>query len=262
MNERQRMHYLDALGIDTFVPRFVLPVAKLSAPCALPAVAAAEPESVLVNEPVHGLASPVVGGEERRVLDDIVRATQIPGPSKNDDASETASLSASLDAPLSEATAAPVRFSLALWHLGKVQVIDSRRQGDALPTDALLSNILQAVGCLDLNLPKAEMLQWPMVERQQHGGWPAAQELVQGFLDGRLLSRPVAYLFLFGDDAARAVLGEGCDITQTRYACVPVPAFEAEAIVLPSLAEILYQPECKRDVWRALSGLPKLRPGA
>ncbi len=260
MNERQRMHYLDALGIDAFVPRFVLPVAKTSVPCALPAVAEPERESVFIDEPSPAVVSPVAGGQERRLLDDIVQATQIPAPSKEDDAQETPSLNAALDVPL--AAAAPVRFSLALWHLGRVQVIDSRRQGDALPTDTLLSNILQAVGCLDLNLPKAEMLHWPMVERQQHGGWPAAQEMVQGFLDGRLLARPVPYLFLFGDDAARAVLGETCDIAQTRYACVPVPAFDAEAVVLPSLAEILYQPECKRDVWRALSELPRLRTGA
>lgn len=259
MNERQRMHYLDAMGIDAFVPRFVLPAAKASEQCVLPAVSGEEESRIIVEQsfqsPVEGPVVPVHKGKggERRLLDDIVQATRAPAPDKAERLDEPTAQSL----PVSEQQQAPVRFSLALWHLRNVQVIDSRRHGDALPTDALLSNILQAVGCLDLNLPKAEMLHWPMVERQQNGGWSAAQEMVQGFLDGRLLARPVAYLFLFGNDAARAVLGADCDFEQVCYRKVPVPAFDAEAVVMPSLADILYQPECKRDVWHALIDLPK-----
>lgn len=36
MNEQRRMQYLDAMGIDMFVPRFVLAGAALSSQCELP----------------------------------------------------------------------------------------------------------------------------------------------------------------------------------------------------------------------------------
>ncbi len=42
MNERQRMQYLDAMGIDMFVPKVILPNAKASVVCELPVASAAE----------------------------------------------------------------------------------------------------------------------------------------------------------------------------------------------------------------------------
>ena len=36
MNELTRMQYLDAMGVETFVPRRILPAAQLSTVCELP----------------------------------------------------------------------------------------------------------------------------------------------------------------------------------------------------------------------------------
>ena len=47
MNELQRQHYLSALGVDTYMPRWHLPFAPISVACELPA---------LVEEQVSGVS--------------------------------------------------------------------------------------------------------------------------------------------------------------------------------------------------------------
>ncbi len=278
MNERQRMQYLETMGIDCFVPRFVLPEAKSSSLCELP----------VANDPIrslsvesHGLAqeqSPhpttssstsnvgasglaQTGGAKRISIDDIIDGKktepvletvvgkEAPAQSASDETIQ------SIVESVSDVPKEAVQFSLSLWHIDKIQIIDSRKPGDALPTDALLSNILLAIGGLSLQLPRVERIDWPMVETAADKSWQAAREMVQGFLEGRLLAKPVSHILLFGQDACTAVLGQDVDFIQQQYQTLPVEAFDASAIVLPSLADILRAPSFKSDVWRALSVL-------
>lgn len=269
MNERQRMQYLEVMGIDTFVPRFILPVAKLSAVCELPILdekpaqahqtmsSLSESVAPEATESREARSEPV--GLERISIDNIVAAK--PGSRADSKAEPKAAVSVAKLDLMTLASRTPVvnqvRFSLSLWRVGELQVIDSRRQGDALPTDALISNILLAVGCLELHLPKVEMLHWPMVENAKDSGWDAAREMVHGFLDGRLLTKPVAHILLFGQDAYQAVLGEEMEYADAKFKVLPVKAFDAQAVVLPSLADILHEPVSKSEVWLALKDLSR-----
>ncbi len=278
MNERQRMQYLETMGIDCFVPRFILPEAKSSSLCELPV--ANDPARSFPVEGIvpaadlsqGGLSAPAMsesrsntgspdlsraGGPKRISIDDIIDAAPsaaIDEISGKDVGGETvqALVDSLTDKPKEE-----VRFSLSLWHVDNIQIIDSRKPGDALPTDALLSNILLAVGGLTLQLPRVERIDWPMVETASDKSWNAAREMVQGFLEGRLFARPVSHILLFGQDACAAVLGKEVDFIQQRYQSIAVDAFGASAIVLPSLADILRAPKFKADVWRALSILSR-----
>ncbi|MFL0800599.1 MAG: hypothetical protein K6L80_09130 [Agarilytica sp.] len=278
MNERQRMQYLETMGIDCFVPRFVLPEAKSSSLCELPvANDPVRPLSIAANGTVQapsshpeisestsnvnssGLAQ--IEGAKRISIDDIIDGK------KTELALEKVASKEALAHSLSEATVQSlvesvtdvpkeaVQFSLSLWHIDKIQIIDSRKPGDALPTDALLSNILLAIGGLSLQLPRVERIDWPMVETASDKSWQAAREMVQGFLEGRLLAKPASHILLFGQDACTAVIGQDVDFIQQQYQTLPVDAFDASAIVLPSLADILRAPSFKSDVWRALSVL-------
>ncbi len=279
MNERQRMQYLETMGIDCFVPRFVLPEAKCSALCELPiandpsrafSAEVATPTAdalqyspsvpILPGSASHtdtsGLAR--TDGPKRIAIDDIIDVKK-PAAS-NKEAADKDVGGETIQALVNTLTEKPkddVRFSLSLWHIDNIQIIDSRKPGDALPTDALLNNILLAIGGLALQLPRVERIDWPMVETAEDKSWQAAQEMVQGFLEGRLFAKPVSYILLFGQDACTAVLGQDVDFIQQQYQTFPVDAFEASAIVLPSLADILRAPKFKADVWRALSVLSR-----
>ncbi len=289
------MQYLEAMGIDTFVPRFLLSGARVSGVCELSVIEApitpapqngltslgftegAAPDVAASIQPVLGVGSSELrsgsSGLERLSIGDIISAKPElgkgqekrqeeqsgPGPNKADKPTLDLKSLVSAQVPKEQ-----IRFSLALWHVGNLQVIDSRKQGDALPTDALLANILIALGCLESHLPKVEMLHWPMVETAQDNGWRAAKEMVHGFLDGRLMAKPVSHILLFGQDAYQSVLGEACDVEgdeasflKAQYTAVHVDAFDTTAIILPSLADILRQPASKRDVWRSLITLSR-----
>ncbi len=288
MNERQRMQYLEVMGIDTFVPRFLLSGAKVSGVCELPVITESitpEPNKALASlgftkgvvSNVDASLQPAIetgnagarsesSGLERVSIAGIIssKAEQVQekreeGQSKADN-NKTDKPALDLKSLISvQVPKEQVRFSLALWHVGNLQAIDSRKQGDALPTDALLTNILRSFDCLESHLPKVEILHWPMVETAQENGWGAAKEMVHGFLDGRLMAKPVSHILLFGQDAYQSVLGEASGVEaddtsflKAQYTAVHVEAFDATAIILPSLADILRQPSSKLDVWHSL----------
>lgn len=284
MNERQRMQYLEVMGIDTFVPRFLLSGAKASGVCELPVITesvTSEPNKALTSLGITEGVGPSVAaslqptieagnkgarsessGLERVSIEGIISSKPELGQGQEEQAKADNNKADKPALDLKSLVSAQVpkeqiRFSLALWHVGNLQIIDSRKQGDALPTDALLTNILSAFGCLDSHLPKVEMLHWPMVETAQDNGWCAAKEMVHGFLDGRLMAKPASHILLFGQDAFQSVLGEASDaddasFLKAQYTAVHVEAFDATAIILPSLADILRQPSSKLDVWRSL----------
>lgn len=226
------MQYLDAMGIDSFVPRFLLPGANAPIPCSLSAV----PEGTSDQQDKPDIA-PVVEGFASVPL---VQS----GPTSEDD---TESASASVE------NQASASFSLALWRVGeRLQVIDSRQSGDALPTQSLLGNILSVIGMSIPPLSNVEILHWPMHAKAQDKSWCAATQMVQGFLEARFADKPVSHLWLFGEDACRAVLGAQAAVGLFQRQRLETLA--VDAIVLPSLGALLYRPELKIDVWRALKG--------
>lgn len=277
MNELQRMQYLDAMGIDSFVPRLLLSSARPPTLCDLPVSHADQQysdqkdgsSSALDRETAAGVIAERVIGQfiledkvdfpEGRLLENASPQEVVPTTIE-----ETALVSqAESDAQEGggfKVRAEQVRFSLASWRPNaEVLAIDSRRSGDALPTHSLLSNMLQSLGLLNLSLPKAEILNWPMVKGPQDTSWDAAIQMVKGFLEGKILVAPVEYILLLGHESCTAVMGEGFDIPNNMYQCISLPEFECQVVVLPSLTELLYTPALKKDVWHALLAMQKKR---
>ena len=144
-------------------------------------------------------------------------------------------------------------------------VIDSRHAELALPTEPLLNNILVALGLPRQPLPKADILRWPMFENQYEAqGQEVARETLQALLEGMLESRSCKYLLLMGAEACHFILnaeqlGEGFEPEVSLKAfcgkSFALNHLSATAIVVPSLSDMLQNPEQKRDTWRAIQPL-------
>ena len=309
MNEAIRMHYLEAMGVDMFVPRKRLVNAPEATLCRLPqkcvsdiagagasaimhpAVAKSgpalgrsksehsSPEENLSINPNSSLSSvladigAVVDAEsdnQGRGLKEAPQASEVSasvaevkdfsvvGDSKGDASahSKLASSIATITSPeINQAVELqPANLYLGLWHTANgILVLDEMAPGDALPTDALLGNILSANGLLPAGLPSLEVQRWPVPGAV--GGdptWAGACEMMRDFLDGRSVSAPIRALILCGESAAKAVFGEDFDHSSSCFSEQNVPGFEYSGLVLPSLKTMLYQPELKKNIWRAL----------
>lgn len=260
MNEQQRMQYLEAMGVDMFTPRWVLPGARASQLCQLPVANVAPATEVApVPQQNHQSVQPRPDAQARpeksagavvsHLLDTVARQAKSPLPGPKSEAASPI--------PVQDEAA----FSLAFWRVhSHIMVVDSR-QPKALPTQALLQSLLAAMGVTG-RLPRAEVQAWP-VPGSSDKSWHSAREMIQAFLETRLLSEPVKYLVLMGQDAARAVLAEPDDGLDSNSAAnaqrplgrVNLDSFACEALVTPSLAELLLQPRLKAGLWRLLAPL-------
>jgi hypothetical protein len=233
VNEIQRLAYLDALGIDSYISRSQLPAAAPSrrlrivrpvqatpaVPELLPAVPAPEPEPAAVS----------------------------PGPaakatSAGVDPPATARPVAGVPAPEAPAAGveAPPMFSVMACYLGGRYWLDevprSREPGDDY--QVLLQGICIALGW-DPGKPVLERFDWPMHHnRQLDQGQEAARHGFEGFIRARLEQRPVSGIVLLGEPEGgwfdAAVFG-GLQIVTTVSAW-----------------RMLRQPELKKVAWRDL----------
>lgn len=253
------MQYLGAMGIDTFVPRRLLPAAKVPVACALPiewvseAVAAPSPQTPAVL-PSGQVSSAFV----QSLLTPAGRAA-VQGESS---AIAGEDMPAMADERTLQQWLAPkrqpvLRFSLALWQLANgVVLIDTREPKAALPTQALLHNIVQVLG-RGLTLPKADVITWPLLHSAEVNPheWQDAQDMVHAFLASRFEVLPPKLVIAMGNTAARLVLALSADASVEHAKCYTHEHLPCAVVALPSLAELLKQPLLKRYIWPALKPL-------
>ena len=249
MNEIQRQQYLDAIGIDTYMPRWILPRAASPFSCqpvlpqaeanhqAIAQAAAVNPAiseregraeiaapaggAIVVTEPLNEQSAVAAASPQPEIpaktapLDVLASIEGAPEAAKK--SSAPVSAKSILDA-LSDEKRPDPRFALSLWRVNEdLMVVDSRHSELALPTEPLLRNILSALGFAPQPLPNAEVLRWPMFENNyEPQGQAIARETLQAMLEGMLESQPCKYLLLMGAEAchyilSEAHLGEGFD---------------------------------------------------
>jgi hypothetical protein len=265
------MEYLDAMGIPMFVPRRILPGARASAQAVLAQRISAEDalpldHSSVNHSPVNH--SPVnhspVNHSPVNEVPPMVDAPTVPRPAPtavsdivNTFTRPASRTDAPLEPPLAAPTAAaepPVQFALSIWRPSPaLMIIDSRHAGGALPTQALLENILHAKG---LSLPprKPDIVIWPPAGMAPTPGWHSAREMLQAFLQARLEQQPAQYLWLMGESACHAVLADR-PFQENLGLAVNLDALASLAVVLPSLADMLQQPALKARTWAAIRAL-------
>lgn len=259
MNELQRQSYLNALGLESYVPRWLLPGAPEPVQCDWPVEAAptedsaAEPPAVDTSAPTPAKTTEPAQGA--RALTDVMREMgQVP-------AAEPAS-SPEVVAPAQQSALEVQPFTLSIWRSSlPLLVLDARQPRAALPTERLLHNLLcslgplfgPSLGTLSPDSVSEEVLSWPLVRTASVKLTAAsARDELHTWLEAELERRPVKGLLLMGENAARHFLSEEADLAALWWHKVELEAFGRPALVAPSLVELLQEPSRKLDLWRAL----------
>jgi len=304
MNEIQRQQYLDAMGIDTYMPRWILPAAaspfscqpvlpesesqtaaqlqSISSPLAAAESAQVEPHNTseavtptasasIAPAPATAAATPNTPDQSSApqppsAAQDVLSSVAAAGTESKPSALTKPVSAESILQSLSDEKRPDPRFALSLWRVSDdLMVIDSRHSELALPTEPLLLNILSALGFPRQSLPKVEVLRWPMFENSyEPQGQAVARETLQAMLEAMLEKQPCKHLLLMGAEACHYLLGDdqlgdGFETTlsfeRSLGRSFSLEALSVAAIVVPSLSDLLQQPELKRRTWQAIQPL-------
>lgn len=261
MNELQRQRYLSALGIDTFVPRLVLPWAQPSQPCELPQAPPATNIGPAVMEavrqeprpaPAASVATSASGAQAvSQVLRDMGADTTPPV--------RKTPLMASVPKPREPLKA----LYLHLWRPAKdLLVVDHYQPGEALPTHALLSNMLRLLWPEDTHIDAGEAVRCPVSDKVDHlYNRETMQTQLQLWLSEELGKTPQAQVWLLGAELAQLLIkhpphSHGTPAEQALvFKRWPLNCeLSTQALVLPSLSDMLNAPELKRQLWGAVRG--------
>lgn len=259
MNELHRQIYLSALGLDTYMPRLHLPFAPVSVACELPLVVQdaqpiAKPELLIESftsqvQPQSSIkAMPTDLSPVSNLIGNMLNAPKVV---------KAAVQSISAADILAQLDAKPITidaFSLSIWRpLDGVMIIDARNTKLALPTELLLNNILRSVFSNQALKPQEEVLRWPMIENSftKRTAFDARNEL-QTWLSVQHEIRPIRYLWLMGANAATYLLPEKSEYNESLYKTIPLIDAAINALILPSLNELLQKPATKQQLFAAL----------
>ena len=289
MNEQRRAHYLEAMGLDTYVPRWRLPNACSPVACELafeePVPQTADSDKSLRAVTETGVASDVLSTDQARspgsslssplsnslsrslskdlsnVLADLSGSKTTRSSVLGDDANSADSVTQNASESASESGLghehAEAKFHLGLWYTDTgLQVLDSREEGDALPIEVFLSNVLVGNGLIHSALPPMETQNWPFpgaLEKERT--WKAACIMLSDFFQARFQHSPARAILAFGEDAAKSILGEDLDFAERRFSSCVSENYNLPVYILPALREFLYEPDLKRALWEAFSPL-------
>jgi hypothetical protein len=261
LNEHQRLSYLEAIGVVSYVPRFLLPRAKYSnllessdctdnttaspidiqrcvdAPIRV-AVERDLPDHVKLDAPAGGLISGILSALE---------------PAKKNTAMSDEMPALVQAVVVDQDIARP--FLLSIWRPSSALIIvDTRQSETPLPTQSLLQNMLAAKNIKEFS-QAPEVLQWPsIVTSAAPGSWNDASDMVLAYLSARLHQQPAQYLWVMGETAFRALSPQhifGEKLGQS----LNINSLGVLAVVLPSLSEMVLTPKLKAIAWSAIRDL-------
>lgn len=281
MNEVRRQQYLDVIGIDSYMPRLILPFAPAPKQCAVPDLVVPEivvPElTVAVDQSsvlVEHTEPEIIESPAPIVKQPVAAAGPITSPLDALQGMSGSADKAPVSNTISEEVAVQavserqeaVNFSLSVWRVSEdLLVVDSRQAELALPVNALLNNILLALGLLEQALPKIEVVSWPKVDSHFSGqDAQSARDMLGAMFEARLEQYPAKFILLMGESAAHYMLpasvlsGTSSPAESLQYLqgkSVFLQDYNASAIVVPSLTDMLNTPALKAIAWQAIQPL-------
>lgn len=258
MNELHRQTYLSALGLDSYMPRFQLPFAPPSYVCEMPALvldsqvgpSADQVESVIASIQIPASTAPVF--PQTSPVDSLMG--NILDTPKISRAISQPITAADILSQLNVKPATIEPFSLNIWRpVEGVMIVDSRNIKLALPTELLLQNVLRALFPNQILRLEDEVLRWPAIENSfaKRSVTDARNEL-QTWLSVQHEIRPIRYLLLMGENAATYLLPESVVYKEYLFKSASLSESTINALILPSLNEILQKPAAKRQLYAAL----------
>lgn len=257
MNELQRQLYLSALGVDTYMPRWQLAFAPVSIACTLP-VFSESPISIENTSNIQNVP-PVISRVNHQTDNNAITSinsliSDIFNTKKIVKAETSVKESDSQLAKMA-VTSIIDAFSLSVWRpFDGLMIVDSRNTKLALPTDALLKNLFRHMFSQSSCLFKEEVLRCPMIENSfaKRTAEDARAEL-QTWLSVQCEIRPIKYLWLMGDNATNYIATKSANESSRLWQLCPVADSNIQALILPSLNELLMNPSLKKSLFTAIN---------
>ena len=251
LNKRELHNwYLAALGVPRYVPRDQCdeeaPAIENDAGQEVPVTAVVDTQAP--GEPLEQISRIL----KPEAAQKIIEASEAPDAP---DASNTEPSKPELDKRAAEDIAA-ARLNLVAWQpADDLLVINDLGEGGQVSADhgRLLINILRAVQRLPENgvLPHSEPLVWP--DKSGDSSEAGARIMMSSFLTARIAKRHVRVVLFMGEDAARFVAEKSNDADAPGES-VSLSG-EATGIVIPTLDQMLADPEAKKTTWQAIRHL-------
>lgn len=252
INELQRLAYLEAMGVDAYVPRLQLPGALASQLCAIPIVEeqasveyAAEPV-----QPVQPVKAPVAvkghAAAAHALFDDQLDK-KIRKPAAVTKVASVRTQQTVQDSP---------QFSLSIVRASHILIIDGGLEGHINPQDylQLLHNMLFALGAGKQQL-SIDAFVWPMNKNNQiDQGEIAARQTLEAFLAKQAEQMSKRYFLVMGDVASRYVSRDPLPVGEF----VKYGQLDVQLIRTQSASQMLTQPHIKHEVWRDLAPLHRV----
>ncbi len=252
MNELQRQAYMEAMGVDCYIPRLHLPAALPSVLCEIPELAEVPVAKTVANEAAAPVTSTPKGkngsaAAMQALLDD-------DAPIKEASPQSVKTVTETL---VQDTSANPIpHFSLSIVRGGNVLIVDDGLPGHVNPSEylQLLHNILFALGAGKQQLA-IDSFVWPMVKNSKiDQSETAARQTLDAFLSKQVDQLKAQYIIVMGEAAASYISSEAL-ATGTLHTH---PQWKLPLICTNSASPMLSDPSLKRAVWNDLQPLLSL----
>ena len=227
MEEALRHQYLKSLGVVEYIPRDLVVDVEVQNSNSADTPSSADP-----------------AGVREKLLE--LNSTDSDSIEEPENQTSVASVSAIRSVEISD-----IEVKLALWQPTE-EILVCCSIEEALPDPVqtqLLSNILIAMGQGDGRLAQCEIAQWPPFENMT-GGKEEAREFIATLLSARLDSSDTELVLICGSAGAQWILSEK-QKERVKDGNVELSDGVA-AIIIPSLGEMIEDPELKREAWQRL----------
>lgn len=271
VSELQRQAYLDAMGVDCYIPRLVLPAALPSQLCEMPAN-----EILAEDQPPWEQSGSTADGAgavgQAAVATEASTAVPTTASRSNTSAAAVQALFDDIDpnprakaraasnveagaGPKATASTIP-HFHLTIVRGANVLLVDNGLSADTDSAEylRLLQNMLHAIGAGKPQL-SIDSFRWPMTKSGNvDQGETAARQTLQAFLAKQAGQLKVAYLLVMGEVAAHYLSEEalptGSFVAHTQM--------DVQLIHTQSASRMLVEPAIKRQVWQDLQPLRRV----
>lgn len=244
MDPSLQHHYLQTLGIVQYVPRDTV-YKDIEAPGDIetkPENAVTQPE----QPPSRPATKPVDVAALVNLDLDAKPATEV---------SRSASKKVPKSSPKEDSQPATnIEVKLSLWQATEDLLVCTAVKGDLADRAEmeLLTNILNAIGCGIRQLPQIDLMEWPPYPGAA-GDKADVMEFLSMSLETRLAKNPVKSILLLGDTAANWLAS--ADAGQQSDTVKLALSSETSALLIPSLGEMIAQPQLKAVAWQRLKSL-------
>lgn len=246
MDELRRLSYLQAMGVESYFPRFLLGGSRPSVQCEQPPQirVVAQPSSVQIEAPPTAQPSAAPKGKLKEIASDLADMLDtLPSRSAVPVAKKAAKAADADIAPRTETGAACEPFNIRITGGSDVLALDSAIDAvDDRSTQRFILQLMFAIKAPAEGGLRCSRFAWPIADHPQlDQSEDAAKEALKASVAANLERNGVRLLLVFGELPVRLL--DGGQWGETRQ------------LNLPTLDRLLGDAAQKKAVWNALQQL-------